>query len=159
MRHLLLLIPLASCVAHVSMIEPRPNLPPRVDGQTINMVLGDAVQQETRLFRVSLDSFRGDLKRGFLNGYPGAVVGTGDLQLVLDSVEPTYARTSAACVATLRYRGRLMKDTEALESFAGVAKSEPGDFRRCFKGAIEALFEQTFRTLNPGEPEAVKSSK
>ena len=148
MRHLLLLLPLASCVSHLSMIEPRPNLPPRVDGPKVGLLLGDAIQQEQRLYRVSLDTFRGDLKRGFLNGYPGAVPGTGEFQLVLDSVEPTYVRSSADCVATLRYRGRLMKNNEALESFAGVVKSEPGEFKRCFKGAIEALFEQSFATLD-----------
>lgn len=152
MRRLFLLMSLSSCVSQLSMLEPRPNLAPQVGGASVSLVLGNSVQQQTRLFRVSLDSFRGDLKRGFLNGYPGAVANGGDLQLVLDSVEPSYVRVDGNCVATLRYRGRLMNGDEVLQSFAATARSEQGDFRRCFKTGIEALYEQVFAKLSAEAP-------
>jgi hypothetical protein len=56
-----------------------------------------------------------------------------------------------ACVATFKYRGRLLEGETVVRAFASAAKSERGDFRRCFKSGIEALFEQLHATLEAGE--------
>lgn len=139
-----LLVLLTGCVRNLSMLEPRPNLPPARE-PSVNLVLANAITQEQRLFRLQFSTFRGDLKRGFFNGYPGAVESGGSITIALDSVEPSYERTdSGECHASLRYRGRFLRGGQMLDAFAATAESSPSDIKLCFKRAIETMYEQLY---------------
>jgi hypothetical protein len=149
MRVLPLLALLSGCVVHVSGLEPRPNLPGVQSPPSVCVKLDEHILQDTRVGNVELDTFRGDLKRGFLNGYPGAVKGTkAQLSLSLDAVDPTLQCFQyVGCVARLRFKGRFSEDGQGeLVSFAGESASEicNHDLDDCYTGAIERMYEQIF---------------
>jgi hypothetical protein len=140
---------LSGCVLHVSGLEPRPNLPGVTSAPSVCVKLDDRILQKTQVGNVVLDTWRGDLKRGFLNGFPGAVKGTkAELSLALDAVDPTVQCFQyVGCVARLRFKGRFNDDLQGeLVSFAGESASEicNHDLDDCYTGAIERMYEQIF---------------
>lgn len=139
-------------VTQVAELQPRPNLPTVDAPPKIVILLDDFIAQEQTVdvnpsARVQLDTFRGDLKRGFLNGVPGAIKGTqGDATLQLETAEPSLTCFQfVGCTASIRFKGRLVSGADEYR-FAGTSKSElcPQSFDACFVGAIERMYEQIF---------------
>jgi hypothetical protein len=155
------LLALSGCVAvtmQVAELEPRPNVPRVDNARPVVIVLDERIRQEQSLplsggASVALETFRGDLKRGFLNGVPGAVKGTqGEARLELEYAEPSLTCFQhVGCSANIKFRGRFVSADGELR-FAGTSKSElcPQSFDTCFVGAIEGMYEQIFSEVKPG---------
>ena len=161
MRLLPLLALLSGCVLHVSGLEPRPNLPGVTSPPSVCVKLDDRILQKTQVGNVQLDTFRGDLKRGFLNGFPGAVKGEkGETQIQLKRAEPTYECVAyVGCFAALKYKGSYSGNGEEAITFAGTSRSDLcNDLNVCFQSAIERMYEQLFSAvktrLKPSTPKS-----
>ncbi len=143
------------CVYGIEGLNPRPNIPEVTSPPAAVLVLAEKVKQETKVeinanFTAQLETFRGDIKRGFLNGFPGAKQGDkGALQLSLTDVEPTFeCLKNVGCVSLLRYRGALETGTgKQLVTFAGKARSElcPNKLDTCISTSIERMYEEIFK--------------
>ena len=148
MRLLPALVLLSGCLMHVNGLEPRPNVPEVSSPPAVTVKVADRILQVTQDGNVVLDTFRGDLKRGFFNGFPGAVKGDkGELQLALDQVEPSLQCFQyVGCIAHLRFKGRFSDAEAELVSFAGESESKVcnRDLDDCYTNAIERMYEVIF---------------
>ena len=169
-RLLPLLIAIASsgCALFIEGLEPRPNIPPVSDPPPINITSGPSVKQAQSLAFSSAStieflSFRGDIKRGFLAGFPGATQDKARVAVSLLQVEPTYENLRVAGVARLRFRGTVDSADGTVMSFAGKVESPlcTNSIATCFSTAIEAMFERIYAELakvkiapKPGPPPA-----
>ncbi len=162
MRFLPLLVvttSLSGCALFIEGLEPRPNIPPVTDPAPIAITLGPDVKQEQSLelengSALEFRSFRGDIKRGFLAGFPGATQQKAPLAIVLLTVEPTYENLRVAGIARLRFRGTVDSAEGTLMSFAGKVESPicANSIAGCFTTAIEAMFERIYAELAKLKP-------
>lgn len=157
MRSLLLLVTvsLSGCALFIEGLEPRPNIPPVNDPAPITITLAPEVKQEQSLelangATLEFRSFRGDIKRGFLAGFPGATQQKAPLSIALLTVEPTYENLRVAGIARLRFRGTVDSADGTLMSFAGKVESPicANSIADCFTTAIEAMFERIYAELS-----------
>ncbi len=149
MRWLLPVLLFSSCYVTIHGLDPRPNIPAVERPLSSVVVVSDSVLQRTIVDDgLVLNAFRGDLKRGFLNGFPGAVKGTsGELVLHFDEVEPSRTCINVACTIKLRFKGVLRTPQRVITSFAGDVKSDFCSYQKaeeCYVGAIEAMYERVF---------------
>lgn len=149
MRWLLPVLLFSSCYVTIHGLDPRPNIPAVERPLTSVVVVSDSVLQRTIVDDgLVLNAFRGDLKRGFLNGFPGAVKGTtGELVLHFDEVEPSRTCLAVGCTMKLRFKGVLRTDQRVLTSFAGDVKSDFCAYQKveeCYVGAIESMYQRVF---------------
>lgn len=157
MRFLLLLVTVSSsaCALFIEGLEPRPNIPPVSDPAPISIALGPDVKQEQSLelengSTLEFRSFRGDIKRGFLAGFPGATQQKVPLAITLLTVEPTFENLRVAGIARLRFRGTVDSPDGIIISFAGKVESPicANSIASCFTTAIEAMFERIYAELS-----------
>jgi hypothetical protein len=139
---------LAGCAQHVAGLEPRPRLPHLEHPAPTVLRLGEGIAQVAAVpGGPVLQTFRGDLERGFLNGFPGARPGErGVLHLGLSVAEPGLRCSSeGGCHATLRFKGQLIAEDLEGTGFSGTVKSDRcRDDAGCFQQAIERMYEQIF---------------
>ncbi|MDP1918876.1 MAG: hypothetical protein Q8L14_21685 [Myxococcales bacterium] len=157
MRLLTLLVVTAcssGCALFIEGLEPRPNIPPVTDPAPITITLAPEVKQEQSLelsngATLEVRSFRGDIKRGFLAGFPGATQQKAPLSIALLTVEPSYENLNVAGIARLRFRGTVDSADGTLMSFAGKVESPicANSISSCFTTAIEAMFERIYAEL------------
>ena len=161
MRSLLLIIAVCSsgCAYLIEGLEPRPNIPPVSDPAPITITLGPDVKQSQTLeldngVALEFRSFRGDIKRGFLAGFPGATQDKARVAIQLLQVEPSYENLRVAGLARLRFRGTVENAEGTIMSFAGKVESPicASSISSCFTAAIEAMFERVYAELAKLKP-------
>jgi hypothetical protein len=134
----------------VADLKPKPNLPDVPTANPISIALDDAIlQQQTievpRGATVELETFRGDVKRGFLASFPGATQKGAEWALTLQSIEPQIFNLYGASVVKLKFKGAISVTGQVVSSFAGTAEAPCTDhIATCFKDAIENMFESIY---------------
>ncbi|MCA2981460.1 MAG: hypothetical protein INH41_05270 [Myxococcaceae bacterium] len=160
---LLMTLALSSCAVVVAGLEPRPNLPAMPDAPPLAIDLGPNIKQEQTIevgtAAIELRTFRGDLKRGFLAGFPGATQEAAPLTLRLSEVNVTYENLRIAGLARFRFRGSVTRGDTTLVTFAGKADGDActDAVSSCLRSGIEAMFEKIFNDVfkglaGPGAP-------
>lgn len=148
LRCLTALALLSGCAQHLAGLEPRPRLPHLEHASPTVLRLGEGIPPVAAVpGGPVLETFRGDLERGFLNGFPGATRGgRGTLHLGLSVAEPGLrCGPDGGCHATLRFKGQLIADDLEGTGFSGTVKSDRcHDDTGCFEQAIERMYEQIF---------------
>lgn len=151
---LLSLFPLITgCAIVVQGLEPRPNIPEVTSAPPIAIELGPDVKQQQTLAvgnaEIELRTFRGDVKRAFYAGFPGATEKQVPLVLKLTSIEMTYENLRVAGMVRLRFRGSLDEGGTTVVTFASKVQGEicTDTINSCFRSAIEAMFERVFAEL------------
>lgn len=140
----------SGCAIVVKQLEPHPNIPPQTNPPPIGIALAEAVQQALDLDFgdrvIEFRTFRGDLKRAFFSGYPGATAQPASLVLELHEVSPEIENLGVARIARLRFRGLIRNGELETAPFAGRVESPvcSRELKECFRTAIEVMFEKIY---------------
>jgi hypothetical protein len=131
------------------------------DAPPIAIDLASAIQQEQVIevgnAAIELKTFRGDLKRGFLAGFPGATQDAAQLTLRLSEVNITYENLRIAGLARFRFRGSVTRGQTTLVTFAGKADGDActDSVQSCLRSGIEAMYEKIFTEVFKGQGRSV----
>jgi hypothetical protein len=151
-RALAVLFAFTSCFGTISVadLKPRPNLPDVPSANPIAISLDEGILQHQTIevprgATVELETFRGDVKRGFLASFPGATQKGAEWGLTLQLIEPQILNLAGATVVKMKFKGTISFSGQAVSSFAGTADAACTDHvATCFREAIEHMFESIY---------------